>query len=580
LRINELVLTGFLWKREKISVAKKGRFLLAVCGGLAVALLFWRLGNIAVRYLRTVTSLNNDRQVYYAQPSKNTSWFKRNVLYAPIYRKRHNRELQLSSAINMGTLPTRLQLALLVGYFATNVAFSVVGIQFHSNFDTAASQLRNRTGVLSVVNMVPLVVMSGRNNPLIKWLNVSFDTFNLLHRWFGRIVILEAVVHVLAFLIPNATEKGSTAAFSFVFGSPFLTYGFIATCAFLVIGIQAFSPFRHAYYETFKVVHIALAALAIAGVWHHLVLKQLPQINFIYAVVLIWGLDRALRFVRVLYANVGEGGTKALVEALPGNACRVTVTMARPWTFRPGQHAYLYLPGLSYWQAHPFSVAWSEEAEALGSGKLAMNRQEVLAMRKTSMSFVIRGRTGMTAKLCRKAAECKDGKLSMRCFVEGPYGGMHQLQSYGTVVLFAGGVGITQAVPHVRDLVAGYSNGTVAARKLLLVWIIRSPEHLEWIRPWMTQILSMERRREVLRIMLFVSRPRSTKEIHSPSSTVQMFPGRPNIDTLLGIEMEQQVGAMGVTVCGPGVLSDEVRRAVRQRQYQGSIDFIEEAFSW
>lgn len=42
----------------------------------------------------------------------------------------------------------------------------------------------------------------------------------------------------------------------------------------------------------------------------------------------------------------------------------------------------------------------------------------------------------------------------------------------------------------------------------------------------MTKILAMEKRREVLKILLFVTRPGSTKEIHSPSSTVQMFPGR------------------------------------------------------
>jgi len=147
-------------------------------------------------------------------------------------------------------------------------------------------------------------------------------------------------------------------------------------------------------------------------------------------------------------------------------------------------------------------------------------------------------------------------------------------------MLIAGGVGITNLVPHVRSLVSGYSSGTIAVRKIILVWIIQSPEHLEWIRPWMTSILAMDKRRECLRIMLFVSRPRSTKEIHSPSATVQMFPGRPNIETLLDLEVESRVGAMGVAVCGSGALSDDVRRAVRSRQSHGNIDFVEEAFSW
>ncbi len=303
-------------------------------------------------------------------------------------------------------------------------------------------------------------------------------------------------------------------------------------------------------------------------------------LKWLIPVIGAWAVDRFVRFARVVYHNFGNGGTQTLIEALPDNAIRVTVTMARPWTFRPGQHAYLYLPAISFWQSHPFSVAWSEEAETLSGEKLAMNRQDVLAMRKTSMSYIIRARTGMTDALYQKAAASYDGRMTTRCWVEGPYGGGHSLHSYGSVMLFAGGVGITHAVPHVRDLVAGYANGTVATRKVVLVWIIQSPEHLEWIRPWMTEILAMERRREVLRIMLFVSRPRSTKEIHSPSATVQMFPGRPNIETLLTMETEQQIGAMGVTVCGPGALSDEVRLAVRNRQHTQSIDFIEEAFSW
>jgi len=267
------------------------------------------------------------------------------------------------------------------------------------------------------------------------------------------------------------------------------------------------------------------------------------------------------------------------VEALPGNASRVTVHMKNPWHFKPGQHAYIYMPSVGLWTSHPFSVAWSEEEERLDEEK-AISRQDVLAVQKNSISFVIRERTGFTSKLFKKAEGSQDGKFTTKVFIEGPYGGMHQMASYGTVMLFAGGIGITHQVPHVRALVAGYANGSVAARKIVLVWIIQSPEHLEWIRPWMTSILAMDKRRDCLRIMLFVSRPRSTKEIHSPSATVQMFPGRPNIEALLDLEIENQVGALGVSVCGGGALSDDVRKACRNRQHASNLDFVEEAFSW
>lgn len=324
---------------------------------------------------------------------------------------------------------------------------------------------------------------------------------------------------------------------------------------------------------------MALVILVIIVVWFHLRLVNIPQLTILYGVVALWATEHLLRGMRLLYRNMG--GTKAVVEALPGNACRVTIDMARPWTFKPGQHAYLYMPSIGLWTSHPFSVAWSQDTEVLDPDeKMAMNRQDILAMQKTSMSFIVRARTGFTNSLYQRALTSPDGRFSTKCFAEGPYGGMHMMHSYGTVMLFAGGVGITHQVPHVRDLVAGYANGTVAVRRLVLVWIIRSPEHLEWIRPWMTSILAMESRRDVLRIMLFVTRPRSTKEIHSPSATVQMFPGRPNIDALMNIEMENQVGAMGVSVCGGGDLSDDVRKAVRSRQHAANIDFVEESFSW
>ncbi|KAF7856199.1 uncharacterized protein EAF02_011458 [Botrytis sinoallii] len=555
-------------------------YIFVVLAALIGGMVMWRVVMESVKYIRTMASLNNETQRYFAIPSSGFAKFKKHVLYAPVLSKRHNREIQMGRAINVGTLPTRFQLAFLLAYFGTNIAFCVVSITWDQSYATVAQQLRNRTGILAVVNMIPLFIMAARNNPLINWLNCSFDTFNLLHRWTGRIVTLQMIAHVAAWAAAKVHTSGWSAVWASIGKSSMLTYGAIATIAAIVIMIQASSPIRHAAYEIFKYLHIALVIIVIIGIYYHLKLSDLPQLKLLWGAIILWVTERVYRVLTIAYRNFGKGGSRTLVEALPGNAVRVTVDMARPWKFKPGQHAYLYMPSIGLFQSHPFSVAWSEEAEDLSDEKLAMNRQDILAMQKTSMSFVIRARTGFTEKLFKKAEASPDGKLYTKCWAEGPYGGMHMMHSYGTVMLFAGGVGITHQVPHVRDLVAGYANGTVAARKIVLVWTIQSPEHLEWIRPWMTSILAMDKRREVLRIMLFVSRPRSTKEIHSPSATVQMFPGRPNIETLLEIEMENQVGAMGVSVCGSGALSDDVRSAVRKHQYNGNIDFVEEAFSW
>lgn len=151
----------------------------------------------------------------------------------------------------------------------------------------------------------------------------------------------------------------------------------------------------------------------------------------LYGIIALWAMERTIRFVRLVLRNVGNGGTKADVEILPGDALRVTVRMARPWRFQPGQHAYLYLPSVGLWTNHPFSVAWSEEEQDVSSLSsmsdekgLPVSRQDILehTTNKTNMSFIIRRRTGFTDKLFRKAELSSGNIFSTTAFVEGPYG--------------------------------------------------------------------------------------------------------------------------------------------------------------
>jgi len=174
---------------------------------LVFAIAVYRFALSGVRYLRTITSFNNSTQNYFRVPNPWFSTAKEYVLYAPLFRSRHMRELQLFRRWGMGVLPTRLQTLFLIGLIGMNVGLCVAGIGWsQAGTEVISVHLRNRTGTLAVVNLIPLVIMAGRNNPLIKMLNVSFDTFNMAHRWFGRIMVAEAVAHTVAW----AVEKVNT----------------------------------------------------------------------------------------------------------------------------------------------------------------------------------------------------------------------------------------------------------------------------------------------------------------------------------------------------------------------------------
>lgn len=69
-------------------------------------------------------------------------------------------------------------------------------------------------------------------------------------------------------------------------------------------------------------------------------------------------------------------------------------------------------------------------------------------------------------------------------------------------------------------------------------------------------------------------------ECAPPNVPVRVTHGKPCCKSLLENEKAEQIGAMAVSVCGPGGLGDSVREAVRDVQGEKTVDLFEEAFSW
>ncbi|KAI1115524.1 ferric reductase like transmembrane component [Nemania sp. NC0429] len=562
-------------------------------GVLALIVLSVRLLEIAWNKLRHVSamSMSADQQGYWRRSQ--WSWmphWKKHLIYAPLWRKRHTREFRISSAVNMGTLPSRLHFVILALYLISNIIYMFYLNWSQSNHYALAAEIRGRSGTLAVVNMVPLIILAGRNNPLIPLLKVSFDTYNLLHRWMGRMVVIEAVIHTIAWAVVEVAAGGWEAVNDKILHDTFIASGTSGTIALVVLFFLGFSPIRHAFYETFLNVHIILAFIIFATTLIHCASAAipggLPQLPYMIAIFALWFFERLARTFRLAYNNwtSRRGFTEALIEPMPGDCSRVTMHLPRYLDVAPGSHAYIRFLGVSPWENHPFSIAWVEHHPDDADEKLnkeSTNSNAALYRGTTSVSFVIGAHTGFTRQLFDTASKGGRPSIRVKAAMEGPYAGHNSLDSYGHAVLFAGSTGITHQLSYLKPLIQGFTEGTIATRRVTLVWIMRDTQALEWVRPWMDEILRTPGRRDILNIRLFVTRPKNTKEIISSSSTVQMFPGRPSISTILERELEQQVGAMVVTVCGPGALADDVRKSVRELQSRDHvIDFENETFSW
>lgn len=555
-------------------------------GILVMVVLFIRLLEMVWAVLRQTNAVSapGDKQRYWA--TSQWSWMpflKKHVIYAPLWNKRHSREFRLSGALSFGTLPSRIQGVIMALYLASNLVYIFILDWSDENRYKVCADLRGRAGSLALANVVPLVLLAGRNNPLIAILQISFDTYNLLHRWLGRIVILEVLVHGIAWLIPTIAAGRWSAAIH----NTSVRAGASGMMAMVVLGVASLSPIRHTFYETFVNTHILLALIALSCAWVHcasaLPPGSIPELTWVIAAMGLWLGDRLIRATRLLYVNWSDQGfTDAFCEALPCEATRVTLRLPRRVVIRPGTHAYIRIKGVRPWENHPFSIAWvtHHENDPLSFTEKDGIRPQKGRRRTTEVSFIIAARTGFTRKLYDVTKRPSLGVIYTRAALEGPYGGHHSLDSYGHVVLFAGSTGITHQISYIRPLLEGYNASTVATCRISLIWIIRQFDALEWIRPYMDAVLRMPKRKEVLRVLVFITRPRSHGDLASESETVKLYPGRPNLPFILGMEVQEQVGAMCVSVCGPGSLADDVRAAVRRVQGDTVVDFVEESFTW
>ena len=561
---------------------------------LAAIILILRLAQSLYKRFRLIVTipLNKNQHRYWARDSSFGSKIKKNLLQAPLLHRRHNKEIQLSSAISVGTLPSRLH-SLLLGFFLiSNIIYCVI-LDYRGQSKAALiAELRGRSGHLALINMLILVLFAARNNPLIPILSVSFDTFNLFHRWIGRIIVLESVVHMIAWFVNNEHAIGYNGITDVLMTDTFAQCGLAAAIALLVIMVQSPGAIRHAFYEFFLFTHQILAIVVLGATAAHIDLHNLPQKPIIYTIIGIWASERGMRILRTLYYNVSyKGLTKVRVEALKGGACRVTFDIRRPFVTAPGHHIYAYIPSISFWMSHPFSVAMVSNTKPLleytpessPSPSILEGVEKVPKLAEAvpsySISCIMAARTGMTRKLYDKARSSPDGVYTCRAFIEGPYGAAESLDSYGTVMLFAGGVGITNQISHMHHLIKGWAESTNATQKLILVWSVRSLDQLQWARPWLEQLSRLDRHGRDLEIITHVTQLRSVDE-SIRLEEIQIHPGRANVDKLVEYQFEERIGAMTIGVCGPGALADDVRKAARAVMGRGKVDFWEEAFTW
>jgi len=199
--------------------------------------------------------------------------------------------------------------------------------------------------------------------------------------------------------------------------------------------------------------------------------------------------------------------------------------------------------------------------------------------------FLLRVQRGFTQKLLKEASS----DITYKVFLNAPYGSPPILIGYQTVMLIAGGSGVSFTLPLFLDILCRARTGKDACQKILFIWVIRDIDCIHWIANNFGPALQNIPPSISVAVQLYITRTttvvrgsdeslkksgsdstagneRSKSGLYSTilqSPCVEVYSGRPNLKPLISKEVDEATGRMSVNVCGPRSLANDTRAAIR-----------------
>ncbi|KAI5369802.1 Putative ferric reductase, NAD binding domain, ferric reductase transmembrane component-like protein [Septoria linicola] len=349
---------------------------------------------------------------------------------------------------------------------------------FWASIQFGSPPLAIRSGMIAVALMPWIIGLSMKANFISLLTGIGHERLNVLHRWLAYIFLALSIIHTVPFYITPVWDGGmqefqrllrAQQSGVYIYGT-----GIAALVPTVFLAVHSLGPLRRKFYEVFVVVHVPVSVVLLGMLFWHCH-NYLTSWHYLWATTSIWAASYALRVI--VYLNwtnpfrVSWGiGEEAAVTVLEENAVKVTIPTQVRW--KPGQYIYLRMPGISFFENHPFTIA-SMCSDDYPSGYGDKYRDMVVLFRPFG---------GFTKKVLNSALD-HGPWWTYRAFIDGPYGGMRRsMDSFDHIVLIAGGTGITAIVSHLLDLIKRMRDGKAVTKDIHLIWAMKRPETMEWFK--------------------------------------------------------------------------------------------------
>lgn len=446
---------------------------------------------------------------------------------------------------------------------------------FHSYQIGTSRYWGDRSAILLSYQLPFLFLFPGRNNffqYITRW---KYSRFVTLHKWLGRIIMMEVLIHSFAMASQTYGLHNTTRIHT-----DWYIYGIVSTVAGCCACVVAIYSIRKYWYELFLVSHIVLVTMFLWTAWIHA--ESQDYQDFYWACCGIWVFDRFIRLVRI----ARNGIQTANAEYFPGDDAVLKLHVKKSSIFgkniKPGSHAFIsFLTKNTFWQSHPFTVFES-------------------VVDSNYITFCCRVKNGVTKKIANKFNN-NNGEMEIKILVEGFYGEQSYYQQYDKSVFITGSTGIVGPFAHIKKLTTNNSNAQID-----LFWGIRSYDSLKWFAP---ELLSLKNTNVVPKI--YISQPEKISINSSNSSStdsdqksdvnenkpnfvqsdsklqevlefVEIYHGRMPVGEIVDSELKDNTGSVAFGACAHTQVVDAVRVKVAKNlsSHDARIDYFEEMQNW
>lgn len=400
-------------------------------------------------------------------------------------------------------------------------------------------------GLVASAFMGLLLLPASKHSPVLTAIGLSWESTLWMHIALAVLFLFSACLHVVLFFFrmvqlgyptdilplnwlvfyPCNPVGGTTPTNNFTIPTMAAVFWPSLVC------LGVFPWLRRNRWELFRYTHNIFLVLVPTAMWH-----GSNAWYFVLPSVIIWSVDRMWRFLQtaeeVQIMNIVAHKVSCWTDPKPDTPSvnvpeKITqVTFNWPGQERvhsPGMYVLVNFPEVSTGEWHPFSLSSSPLDE------------------NATLHIKNMGPNTFTGKLFESVG-CK--KLSMS--VEGPYGPRVDLHHSASVLLVAGGIGITPMLSTLRCAVQSANAGhTMALRRLHLLWSARSAEVFDLFQEEFRLVLEAAKLPFEVKLSLYCS----TSKENASCMLGPVISGMPSFPSIL--QEEISAGHCLVRACGP-----------------------------